>query len=221
VLWEISPLLAEWLLSPDNVLFQQGALSGGSVVLELGSGIGGVVAMAMGTRVARFLATDQAYVLRGLERNLERNAALLMTPEQHRPGGRRGRRPRTAKPEMRSEHGIECLELDWETSSICSLPELLGEGAHLDAVLACDCIYNESLIEPFVRTCSELCSLSDRADRPTFCLIAQQIRSPDVLEEWLKAFSAKFKVWRLTDELLTEELRSGSGYVIHFAVLRE
>ena len=56
--------------------------------------------------------------------------------------------------------------------------------------------------------------------RPTICLIAQQLRSNVVFEEWLRCFLQRFQVWRVPDEMLSEELRIGKGYVVHIAVLQ-
>jgi hypothetical protein len=51
--------------------------------------------------------------------------------------------------------------------------------------------------------------------------VAQQLRSPDVFDAWLATFHQNFRVWRVPDTLLSEGLRSGSGFVLHFGVLRD
>lgn len=114
---------------------------------------------------------------------------------------------------------IEAVELDWETSDVSQLQDV-------DVVVACDCIYNEALIEPFNGTCAAICRLrqkdvqEDGSKRPTLCLVAQQLRSPDVFEAWLKSFHEKFQVWKLPDEMLDEGLREGSGFVVHVGIVR-
>ena len=142
---------------------------------------------------------------------------------------------------------ISLLELDWETSTISSLAGLLEASIpvntkslpattlpHLNAVIACDCIYNPSLIQPLVRSCADLCALSsdgsehainatatsDCDGQPTICIIAQQLRSPDVFEEWLREMLVSFRVWRLGDGVLVEGLGEGTGMVVHVGVLR-
>jgi hypothetical protein len=103
-----------------------------------------------------------------------------------------------------------------------------GEDKGFDLLLSCDCIYNEALVAPFVRTCADFCRLRPvqttagrRASRaPTICIIAQQQRSPDVFEAWLQETLRVFRVWRLSDEALGEGLRSGTGYVVHLLLLR-
>ena len=122
------------------------------------------------------------------------------------------------------------MTLDWETSLISSIPILIGLGSPnsfeptgLDVVLACDCIYNEALVNPFVQTCVDLCQLpkSKPSSDATLCIIAQQLRSHMVFEAWLLVFHGKFRVWRIPDRLLHKDLREGSGFVIHVGVLRE
>jgi hypothetical protein len=108
---------------------------------------------------------------------------------------------------------IRTESLDWETDDVSQSPAV-------DLVIACDCIYNESLIEPLNSTCAALCRLRAEGEGPTLCLIAQQLRSPDVFEAWLKSFQEKFVVWQVPDGLLGEGLREGSGCVVHVGIVR-
>lgn len=87
-------------------------------------------------------------------------------------------------------------------------------------VLACDCIYNESLIDPFVQTCADLCRLEEinAPDKPTIYVIAQQLRSSDIFEAWLAAFMDAFRVWRVPSRMLSEGLSESSGYVVHLGI---
>lgn len=96
-------------------------------------------------------------------------------------------------------------------------------------VIACDCIYNDALIPPFVQTCVDTCKLKGRSSeddggevRPCICVVAQQLRDPEIFEAWLREFSAAgFRVWRLLDEELPDGLKSSSGFVVHVGILRE
>lgn len=124
--------------------------------------------------------------------------------------------------------------LDWETDVVST--DLTCSSAHksFDVVLACDCIYNEALVSPFVQTCADACRLRiteqeqnteteyDGSDSrwPTCCVVAQQLRDPDVFEKWLTTFAGLFHVWRVSDNNLPEALRVGSGYVVHLGILR-
>ena len=219
VVWRISPIFAGWIAAPGNILFDQSVLSQDSIVLELGCGIAGIVALALAPRVGAYMATDQDYLMRFLKQNIDEN---IVRPKSPKPRGH-GKKSRAGDDHSPKYSGnIRVVALDWELDSLSSLPALIGGSGTIDVVIACDCIYNEALIDPFVRTCAEACQLRDHrspADA-TICIVAQQLRSSDVFEAWAKAFDHAFRFWRLPDELLNEDLRSGSGYVVHLGILR-
>lgn len=117
---------------------------------------------------------------------------------------------------------IKVEELDWENSDTSHMQDV-------DLIIACDCIYNEALIDPLNQTCAAIAKLrnnkqddddDEKKKNPTICLIAQQLRSPDVFEAWLKSFHALFEVWQVPDALLDEGLREGSGFVVHVSIVR-
>ena len=227
VIWRVTPLFAEWISSPSNVLFRQQVLTQDSVVLELGCGISGIVALTLLPRIKRYLATDQDYVLKLLNENLVENTPTSATPARQSSGPIGRTKPRTIQI-PRASRAVETMALDWELDSLAALPDLLKVGSvhqsgMIDAVIACDCIYNEALVDPFVRTCTELCRLSEAASSgtPTVCIVAQQLRSPTVFQCWLSEFQKAFKVWRVPDELLTEGLKGNSAFVIHVGLLHE
>jgi hypothetical protein len=62
---------------------------------------------------------------------------------------------------------------------------------------------------------------SDGPGEPCVCVVAQQLRSPEVFEGWIKAFHEEFRVWRVPDEMLDEGLRVGSGFAVHVGILRD
>ncbi|KAL1967025.1 hypothetical protein VTN77DRAFT_3549 [Rasamsonia byssochlamydoides] len=139
--------------------------------------------------------------------------------------------------------------LDWELDVPCTLKDTIDQNHHqstgpedsddegkdpgFDLLISCDCIYNEALIPPFVHTCADICRLRPPYDptlsleempprhRPTICVIAQQQRSPDVFDTWLRETIKEFHVWRLSDDVLGEGLKAGTGYVVHALVLRK
>jgi predicted nicotinamide N-methyase len=213
VLWQVTPRFAEWMVSDANLFFDALLLSSASNVLELGCGISGLLALVLAPRVKRYIATDQEYVLKGMRQNIAANDAPPKGPS------RTGKHSRTAVAQPRRE--IVTKALDWENDSVSRLYHDLGFEADeaLHMVIACDCIYNEALIEPFVTTCADICALGPSA-APTLCVVAQQLRSADVFEAWLRAFHDKFHVWRVDDEHLPPDLASGSGFVVHVGILR-
>ena len=128
---------------------------------------------------------------------------------------------------------IEVCELDWELHEARSACQIIrgsknASAAHeeegLDAVIACDCTFNEALVEPFVRACHSLCGMrsadiAPKTSSPTLCIIAQQVRCPEVLELFLATMLRHFEVYRVRDRVLSPELSEGSGFTVHLAVL--
>lgn len=177
----------------------------------------------MARRIGRYIATDQEYVFKLLKANIEDN-----TPKGSNSGSsvtkHDGKGHVNGSASARSK--IEVLALDWESSLVSNLPTMMGTNSlevsqSIGAVIACDCIYNESLIHPFVHTCADICQLADLAEKPTLCIVAQQLRSHPVFEAWLKAFHKLFRVWRMPDDLLIDGLKEGSGFVVHVGILRK
>lgn len=216
----MSPRVAAWLAAPDNALLA--LLAPRPALVELGCGVSPLVALALRHRAASYLLTDQPYVHRLLARNLAANPP---------PPARRGARAPIADVRFRP--------LDWEADRVA--PALAAPHARsFDAVLACDCVFNESLVGPLVQTCADLCALR-RADaapdaaapdagpdpdpdpaaaQPCLCIVAQQLRDNAVFRAWLTAFGRRFRVWRVPDAALPAGLRPDDGFVVHVGLLR-
>ncbi|KAG0132629.1 hypothetical protein HOY82DRAFT_669419 [Tuber indicum] len=236
VLWKVTPIFADYLSYPGNAFFSHGVLSSRSTVLELGCGVAGVLGLTLGSsgRVRGYFLSDQEYVLKLLRRNLEENTPPAVA---QRKGGAR----------VKGSAMVRTLAIDWEKDRITREHPVLKEGVPFDAVIACDCIYNEALVEGFVEALEEACrelsaasSLSARAAggrdsgstlsegaggegeaKPTLAVIAQELRSPEVFEAWLERFRKSFHTYRIPDSLLTPEINSSSGYCIHVGILRD
>ncbi|KAJ5974296.1 hypothetical protein N7481_011506 [Penicillium waksmanii] len=250
VLWKITPFFADWISSASNPLWTHSFLSSDSVVAELGCGISALVALALAPSVNHYLATDQEYVRRLFRTNLEENASVNSTTLSTKQKATKSRGAKPAKKQSSSANNeprnVTFTTLDWELDQ----PELLkgcigtDSGGHeaetdteedngFDLILSCDCIYNDALVTPFVRTCAEICRLrpayepSDESEspspstrQPTICIVAQQQRAPDVFEAWLRETLREFRVWRLSDDVLVEGLKNGSGYLVHLLLAR-
>jgi predicted nicotinamide N-methyase len=185
-----------------------------SHVLELGCGISGIISLVLAHRVHTYLATDQDYVLKHLRQNIADNF------EQVHPSGKSKHKKAESKPH--SSSNIVVRALDWETDDLTNLYHdigLQGEEESIDLIISCDCIYNEALVDPLVNACKDICSLAP-ASKPTVCIVAQQLRSPDVFEAWLTAFHKHFHVWQIPDEFLDDGLKENSGFILHIGVLR-
>jgi len=218
--WKVTPLFADWIASPSNVFFQVGILSPQSVVLELGSGVSGIVCLALGPVVKQYIASDQEYVLRILRENISANRTAA-SQAGLKGSKRTSKAPRTQSTQPSGR--ITVVPLDWETDSAASIVESTTEAnltPAIDVLIACDCVYNEALIEPFVNTCAEIASLRTGSD-PTIVVVAQQLRSSDVCEAWIRTFHSRFRVWRMPDKLLPPGLQENSGFVVHVGVLRD
>nr|CAF06067.1 hypothetical protein 29E8.340 [Neurospora crassa] len=231
------------------------ARAGGTTgaVIELGAGTSAIVGLLLAPRVGRYVLTDQAYVSKLVERNIHENWSSVV--QQQAPfvgsggggqggkgkkgggggGGGKGSKKASTSSTTGEEGPGERLvfrALDWEQDTpTSSLAQPVA--ASFDLVVACDCIYNEALVDPFVTTCVDICKLrgssstSDNGGRPTVVVVAQVLRTSDVFEAWIKRFVQDFRCWRVPDDLMIDGLKSEgggggtSGFVVHVGVLRE
>ncbi|KXJ92152.1 hypothetical protein Micbo1qcDRAFT_233462 [Microdochium bolleyi] len=229
VVWKITPLVADYLASPDNVLRQSDFLSPDSVVIELGCGVSGLIGLVVGPTVRRYVLTDQPYVSRFVEKNLSENEGVL------HPKGPKRKKGKPLTTHMSKNVAFEAL--DWEQDEVTPSLTGLESVRSFDAVIACDCIYNEALIAPLVSTCVDVCKLRQRnledsgATRgdgegisnftaPTLCIVGQQLRDPEIFEGWIKEFHRHFHTWRIPDDALSASLRTSPGFVLHCGLLR-
>ena len=220
VVWKITPLIAAWLSSSSNFLFNHGVLGSDSTILELGCGISGIIGLVVAPRVKAYVVTDQDYVMKLLKLNISENQPDTASASKGRKSSAKSKNSGSAPARAKN---IIALPLDWETDEVT--PSLTGSDSSLsfDLVVACDCIYNDALIAPLVQTCVDACKLraSDtQKTEPAVCVVAQQLRSNEVFEGWLKAFHNSFRVWRVPDEHLTDGMKSNSGFVVHIGILR-
>jgi len=212
----VTPRFADWVTSPNNILWTSGVLDHSSSVVELGCGISGLLSLVLAPNVGLYIATDQEHVLKWTRLNLTRNMPQAKKKQNSKSNYEQG------SISGNSFGNIAVKSLDWETDSVRNLYQELGlvpAKDKLNALIACDCIYNEALIKPFVETCADICRLAP-ASSPTICVIAQQLRSSDVFEAWLKTFHSHFRVWILAGINLSPELSEDSGFVVHIGILR-
>ncbi|KAE8349096.1 hypothetical protein BDV28DRAFT_141942 [Aspergillus coremiiformis] len=239
VLWKITPLFAEWITNhQSNPLWQHSVLSTSSAVIELGCGISGLIALALSPSITHYIATDQEYVHRLLRENLDANTRTPKHAPRSKGNAKKPSKHGSKTAKSGPQPKVTFTSLDWETDDPAVLKDSIpgGSGADdgdkgFDVLLSCDCIYNEALVAPLVRTCADVCrlrpvynperELGDDGKMPTVCVIAQQQRSPDVFEAWLRETLRLFRVWRVSDEVLGGKLASGSGYLVHVLLLRQ
>jgi predicted nicotinamide N-methyase len=206
------------MLSKNNPIFSNDLLNQESNVLELGSGISGLLSLVLAPKVKSYIVTDQTYVLKTLKKNLLQNTTSF---------GSTSKNKKKSKLEdvdnNNSFDNIIVKDLDWETNSVVQLYSELGLSIdQIHCVIACDCIYNHALIEPLVSTCVDICKLAPK-DSPTFCIVVQQLRAPDVFSAWLEAFQTKFHTWsfRALEYTSSADIGQDSGFVGHIGILRD
>ena len=214
VLWKVTPLVAAWLVNKDNFLWQNSILTDEATIVELGCGISGLIGLSMAPLLARYILTDQSYVVKHLKHNIAANAPLTLFGVARKGESRAKFRPRRV---------LDILTLDWETDSAINIRNALEDRGDVTMLVACDCIYNDFLIKPFVQMCLEICALHSQgqSQAPTIILVAQQLRSDEIFLEWLRVMTATFHVWRVPDNCLSKELQSGSGLILHLALVKE
>ncbi|KAK6509891.1 hypothetical protein TWF481_004619 [Arthrobotrys musiformis] len=233
VLWKVTPLLASWLTHPCNTVSQQ-ILKPDYTVVELGAGTSGVLAVSFAPSVGAYYATDQEYCLKLLRKNISENykeATGKPSRSREKPSNKRPKKGAAETSPQATTGNATVLPLDWQLTEVSSIPEFKTK--QIDVILAADCIYNESLVEPLVDTMADLSKLNrgeaatgETDHNVTLVMVAQELRSPDVLEAFMKAFCAKFRVWRLPDKLYKDcddggkGLMEGGGYVVHVGILK-
>ncbi|KAJ5765042.1 hypothetical protein N7520_004601 [Penicillium odoratum] len=232
VLWKITPPFTEWISSPTNPLWTNSILTPESVVAELGCGISGLLPLTLAPSIQHYIATDQEYVRRYFRTNIEENASVNSAKPKGKSKGSTSKKRHVSKTSPRTSN-ITFTTLDWELDQPGLLKDCIddshgSEDRGFDLLLSCDCIYNDALVTPFVRTCAEICRLrpayepgKEQAGRPTVCIVAQHQRAPEVFETWLRETLREFRVWRVRDEVLVPGLRGGTGYLVHLLLARE
>ncbi|KAK8119184.1 uncharacterized protein PG998_003810 [Apiospora kogelbergensis] len=223
VLWKVTPMFADWIASPGNPLWKTGVLAPTSTVIELGCGISGLTGMVLAQSVSRYVLTDQSYVSKWIDTNLAENAVNLSAPGT---ATKRRKGRATAAP---PSGNVVFTPLDWELDEVTHGLTSSDAVKSFDVVIACDCIYNDALIRPLVQTCVDVCKLRASAEdeagprqprEPTLCIVAQQLRDPEIFEGWIKEFHKHFHTWRISESHLSDALRANSGFVIHVGILR-
>lgn len=173
--------------------------------------------------VKHYTLTDQAYVHKILDLNLAENKSesRASASRSRKSSAKSKKGAPTVENVAASTNAVSFKPLDWETDEVsCVTSE---SQTSFDVVIACDCIYNDALVQPLVQTSADLCKLrrdDPTQSNPTVCIVAQQLRSSEVFEDWLIAFHKLFRVWRLPDSYLTPELQTDSGFIIHIGILR-
>lgn len=187
VAWRASVLFAELLWSyrlypshsEDDAPFLDVERFRRAKVLELGSGTG---ALAMACRSlldpasARWTVSDQFDSLKLVRRTFALNG---VDPDS------------TSTP-------FEIQEVDWV--EVASRKRRRHDDDEYDIILAVDCLFNESLVLPFLKTISHFSRPASSSAPPTLVIVVSELRSAEVfrlfLGEWLRLDEGAWKVVR-------------------------
>lgn len=220
VLWKVSPIFASWILdsrggdkpkkkkksnsysytaSVATLGCVQKLFSSGNTtsVLELGCGVTGLLACVFAPLVKTYVATDQHHLLKLTKRNIEDNLSHYTSST-------------LSTQTNKAKYRLECMELDWEEpdESWEAIRNGPLDGEYPDLVIACDTIYNEYLIDPFIETL-KLVSGPD-----TVVMVAQQLRLSDIFEAFVTALvEAGLGVYAVPEGIMGEEF--AKGYALH------
>lgn len=227
VLWKITPLFAEWLSSPSNILINTILAKSPCSIIELGCGISPLNALSLSQKVSRYILTDQPYVQKLVLQNLAENKTTAKGgSKSNKKAGNKSPSPSSSSHNTAAD--IHFQVLDWETSQVTPSLTNSSSATSFDAIIACDCVFNYALIQPFVQTCADICTLRQSDNPlegeqfpPCLCIVAQQLRNDDVFNSWLVAFKERFRVWRIPGEMMPAALRPEAGFVVHIGILKD
>ncbi|KAJ9197739.1 hypothetical protein DTO164E3_5593 [Paecilomyces variotii] len=242
-----NPFWSSSILHPSSTAVELGCGISGLVALALAPSIGHYIATDQEyvRRLFRANLDENIQTASSSRLGSSSSSSSRGGPRTHTQNNKqkRGNKPTATAAGTKGTNNITFTTLDWELDAPSTLKETIqteqlpsssysssSETPDLgfDLLISCDCIYNESLVAPFVRTCADICRLrpayvsdsEDSGSRPTVCVIAQQQRSPDVFETWLRETMRYFRVWRVSDEVLGKKLQAGTGYLVHVLLVR-
>ncbi|EGG06143.1 uncharacterized protein MELLADRAFT_63443 [Melampsora larici-populina 98AG31] len=224
VVWRASVDFAEllWydLLYPANrgidelcdSLLNMNLLVSSLRILELGSGTGALAVlcnkMFPSDSQSSWTVSDQSSLLSTISRNLTLNKLTHVNEFQH--------------PSQYQVEEIDWLEIEKDWMKINLKPDLDEIQSSYDLILAIDCLYNESLILPFLHTLDHIAKPQSSDGRSaTLVLIVSQLRSEEVMrlfvESWIKL--PFWKIFRVDLDGLRSDLKldlSHPKYVVWF-----
>ncbi|KAI7957713.1 hypothetical protein MJO29_005930 [Puccinia striiformis f. sp. tritici] len=202
-----------------------GRLTSSSRILELGAGTGCLSILCEGMfppdSSASWNVSDQFDLLAIIARNLAHSRIAFSTglPSREQP---------------RARHTVE--EVDWmevekqwlrEHANPRPNNEQAKGLSRYDLILAVDCLYNESLILPLLRTIDHFASIqapshpsSDVPTHPTLVLVVSELRSSEVVEAFVRhwlALGPTWSIFRLPAAYLRSDLNlniAKSHYVV-------
>ncbi|SCV00690.1 LAME_0G11364g1_1 [Lachancea meyersii CBS 8951] len=220
VVWSTTPFFLQWLLYSDTgLLFTNGGdlrcdeetpakccnvpamFSDPSIeadnqplrqIVELGCGVAGILGIALGNYVDKYVLTDQKALLDRLKHNVAHNIDELRL---------RGMDSTTLgfasprKTPLKTQMDVLCL--DWEKLDPrpANLHNLLKPDRRaIVTIISVDVVYNEYLIEPFLRIVQGLMRAYKELGHVSTALVGVQLRDQDIIQTFLECAIVDFKL---------------------------
>lgn len=203
ICWQTTSLLVDWLrmkMCPLYPMFNSSKLRNTVSVVELGTGVSGIIASVLGPSTKSYVCTDQKHILKLLKKNFAKNVVSnkFSSTTISNTGGVEG-----------SECRIEVIELDWESpeNGLHTYQQIVGHPP--DLIIACDTVYNDFLIQPFLNCCASLLTPTNAL------LLSLQLRDEGVMEQFLQLVcDSGLLLYYVPPELLSQDLLH--GFVVYY-----
>lgn len=222
VCWSSSVQFSDWILSGNSS--SPIKLSKSDTVLELGSGVGGICAATLSGKVGHYVATDQKHVLKLLSSNLANNLdgfesstmnsdlpttlkkSSHINATANTETNKHEIRNKTKRNDKYKNSRIDVVEFDWEDLELGL--DRLGHTNHdeINIIIACDTIYNEYLITPFINAIKALLT-----QEHTIALITVQLRDAITMETFVTRLvnDTSLVISVFKRHLLSKDLKNG------------
>ncbi|SCU94049.1 LADA_0G06216g1_1 [Lachancea dasiensis] len=205
---DVEPIFSACESNHDDQPFRQ--------IVELGSGVAGILGIALGNYVDKYVYTDQKALLARLEHNVAHNIdelrlRSLETLTLHVESCRRT--PQKLQ--------LDMLSLDWENfdPNPAKLHSLLlpARRAHV-TIISMDVVYNEYLIEPYLRTLKGLLHAYRSKKHTVSALLGIQLRDQDVIETFLECAVRDFE---LNVHVIVDKMIEATRFDLFYVTLRD
>lgn len=199
VLWSTTPFFLRWLLydleaAPlrtggfvDDFAIS-GMLEPSTFILELGGGTAGVMPVVLGNYVGSYICTDQRGLISKMQSNIRDN--LLQLNKRRCFSNTLGITPPADEDSNDQLVRLETVPLDWEKFKISEFATAPGSqpqrGCSTAYIVAMDVVYNDYLIDPFLRTLSQLLKFYRSKGITTHCLVGIHLRAQEVVADFLE-----------------------------------
>lgn len=208
ICWQTTSFLVDWILTnplcPFYSIFKDAKLRNNLSILELGTGISSIIASIIGPRTKNYIATDQKHILKLSKENFNNNVV-----SNNFSSSTLNKKAINSV----SNSTINFIDFDWEfpEQGLLEYFSLSDHEVMPDLIIACDTIYNDYLISPFLNTCKKL--LND----VNGILVGIQLRDEGVMETFLhETLKSKLKLYYIPINQLSNDLVN--GFVVYYIV---